>query len=234
MTGVALEADVTLAVGRGAAAFTVEARMSIDAGVLVLFGPSGAGKTLTLRSIAGLLRPSRGLVRAGGEVLFDADRGIDVPAHLRRIGYVPQQQALFPHLDVLGNVVFGLSRGERKRPGPEVLGLLDELGIAHLASARVGSLSGGERQRVALGRALAARPRLLLLDEPFSALDRAAREELGRKLREALDRRGLSAVLVTHDPDEAAALGDRVVRFERGRGVVALAAGEMFGPNPRR
>jgi len=234
VTRTALEADVTIAAGRGAGAFTVEASVSLEAGVLVLFGPSGAGKTLTLRSLAGLLRPVRGFVRAGGEALFDADKGIDVPAHLRRVGYVPQHQALFPHLDVLGNVVFGLSRGERKRPGPEVLGLLEELGIAHLAAARVGSLSGGERQRVALGRALAARPRLLLLDEPFSALDRVARDDLGRKLREALDRRGLSAVLVTHDPDEAAALGDRVVRFERGRSVEAMAAEEMFGPNPRR
>jgi molybdate transport system ATP-binding protein len=234
VTEAALDAEVTVTVGRSAGAFTVEARMSLEAGVLVLFGPSGAGKTLSLRAIAGLLRPTRGSVRAVGEALFDAERGIDVPAHLRRIGYVPQQQALFPHLDVLGNVVFGLSRGERVRPGPEVLGLLDELGIAHLAKARVGSLSGGERQRVALGRALAARPRLLLLDEPFSALDRVAREELGRKLREALGRRGLSAVLVTHDPDEAAALGDRVVRFERGRSVEAVTPAEMFGASVRR
>lgn len=234
MTEAALEAEVTIAVGRGAGAFTVEARLALDAGVLVLFGPSGAGKTLTLRAIAGLLRPSRGFVRVGGEALFDADRGLDVPAHLRRVGYVPQQQALFPHLDVLGNVVFGLSRAERKRPGPEVVALLEELGLSGLAKARVGALSGGERQRVALGRALAAHPRLLLLDEPLSALDRAAREALGRKLREALARRGLSAVLVTHDPEEAAALGDRVVRFERGRSVEALSAAEMFGPSVRR
>jgi molybdate transport system ATP-binding protein len=232
VTAVALDADVTVSVGRGA--FTVEARLLLEAGVLVLFGPSGSGKTLTLRALAGLLRPSRGWVRVGGDALFDARGGIDVPAHLRRVGYVPQQQALFPHLDVLGNVVFGLPRAERKRPGPEVRALLDELGLSGLASAQVGSLSGGERQRVALGRALAAGPRLLLLDEPLSALDRTAREALGRKLREVLARRGLAAVLVTHDPEEAAALGDRVVRFERGRSVEAMAPAEMFGASVRR
>ncbi|TKD02739.1 ATP-binding cassette domain-containing protein [Polyangium fumosum] len=213
----ALEVDLQVTVGRGASVFTVEARFSLPAGVLVLFGPSGAGKTVTLRAIAGLIRPKRGSVRLAGEALDDGMRGVHVPAERRRIGYVPQDQALFPHLDVLGNVVFGLPRAERKKPGPATLALLDELGLSALRGARVDALSGGERQRVALARALAAEPRLLLLDEPLSALDRAARFSIGRSLREALARRSLPAVLVTHDAEEAAAFGDVFVQFERGK-----------------
>ncbi|MRG97093.1 ATP-binding cassette domain-containing protein [Polyangium spumosum] len=205
-----------ITVGHGASVFSVEACFSLPSGVLVLFGSSGAGKTVTLRAIAGLLRP-RGAVHLRGELVYDGQRGVDVPAHARRIGYVPQDQALFPHLDVLGNVVFGLPRSERKDPGPATLALLDELGLGALRGARVDALSGGERQRVALARALAAEPRLLLLDEPLSALDRPARLELGRTLRQVLARRELSAVLVTHDAEEAAAFGDVFVRFERGK-----------------
>jgi molybdate transport system ATP-binding protein len=225
----ALDVDISIVTGRGASAFRVEARFVLPSGVCVFFGPSGAGKTLTLRAIAGFLHPVRGRVRARGEALFDANNGIDVRAEARRIGYVPQDQALFPHLDVLGNVVFALPRAERRRPDPEVFALLEELGLSALAHAPVASLSGGERQRVALARALVFSPRLLLLDEPLSALDRPARLELGRYLREALERRRLSAVLVTHDVDEAAALGDVFVRFERGRGVEEVARDVVVG-----
>jgi molybdate transport system ATP-binding protein len=221
----ALEVDIAIDVGGGA--FRVEAKLDFREGVLVLFGPSGAGKTLTLRAIAGLQKPSRGVVRVRGETLFDAS--LSVPAHERRVGYVPQQQALMPHLDVLGNVVFGLPREERKRPGAEVMGLLEELGLSHLKHARASELSGGERQRVALGRALAVHPRLLLLDEPLSALDRPARVALGRMLKDVIARRSLPAVLVTHDAEEALSLGDEMVRFERGRTVEAGTPREMLG-----
>jgi len=223
----ALEVDVTIRVGRGEDAFTVESRFSLPRGVLVLFGPSGAGKTVTLRAIAGFVRPSKGTLRLAGETVFDASR--DVPPEARRIGYVPQDQALFPHLDVLGNVVFGLSRAERRAPPAEIDALLAELGLADKRRAKVASLSGGERQRVALARALAAHPRLLLLDEPLSALDRPARLAIGAALREALGRRGLSAVLVTHDAEEAAAFGDVFVRFERGKATTEVTREEMFG-----
>ena len=225
----ALEVDLQVAVGRGRGAFSVEAQFSIETGVLVLFGASGAGKTVTLRAIAGLLRPTRGSVRLAGQALFDWLHGVDVPPEARRIGYVPQDQALFPHLDVLGNVVFGLPRAERKKPGAATLALLDELGLAGLAGARVDSLSGGERQRVALARALAAEPRLLLLDEPLSALDRPSRMSIGRSLREALERRKLPAVLVTHDAGEAAAFGDVFVRYERGRPARELPRDVVLG-----
>jgi molybdate transport system ATP-binding protein len=153
----------------------------------------------------------------GGDLLFDGARRLHVPAHRRRIGYVPQHHALFPFLDVAENVVFGLPRRQRRRQSPEVQGLLAELGLSHLAAAPPSSLSGGERQRVALARALAVKPRLLLLDEPFAALDGRSRVELRETLRRALSLHDTPAVFVTHDPEEALALGQRLVRFERGR-----------------
>ncbi len=219
VTAPALDARLSLVVGEGERAFALRVELALEAGVLVLFGPSGAGKTLTLQALAGLLPRVRGHLRVGGEVLLDSARGVSVPAEARRIGYVPQQHALFPFLDVAGNVAFGLPRAERR--GSKVRDLLDELGLAKLATARPGSLSGGERQRVALGRALAVEPRLLLLDEPFASIDEEGRAALQKLLRALIDRRGMPAVLVTHQARVAALLGDRLVRFERGRTVAA-------------
>jgi len=212
----ALEARLTINVG-GGDGFRVETDLALERGVLVLFGPSGAGKSLTLQALAGLVDAERGFVRVGGEVLYDSERRIDVPAHRRRIGYVPQHNSLFPFCSVARNVSFGLPRRDRRDDHPYVRQLLDELGIAHLADAMPPSLSGGERQRVALARALAVRPRLVLLDEPFSALDREGRGALRDAVRATLDHHGTPAVFVTHDPEEAIVLGDRLVRYERGR-----------------
>ena len=223
----ALDARLAIAVGRGERAFAVEAELVLDAGVLVLFGPSGVGKTLTLQALAGLLEGARGHVRVGGETLLDSARGVRVPAHARRVGYVPQQHALFPFLDVAGNVAFGLPRAERT--GPRIAALLDELGLGTLSAARPDSLSGGERQRVALARALAVEPRLLLLDEPFASIDHEGRAALRRVVREVIDRRCVPAVLVTHDADEALALGDRLVRFARGKTVEAGEPRALLG-----
>ncbi len=211
----ALEARLTIAVG-GADGFSVEADLAHDRGVLVLFGPSGSGKSLTLQALAGLIRPQRGFVRVGGETLFDSDRRIDVPTHRRRLGYVPQHHSLFPFCSVARNVSFGLPRRERRDDHPRVKRLLEELGLAHLAGARPASLSGGERQRVALARALAVEPRLVLLDEPFSSIDGEGRGALREAVRATLDRHGTPAVFVTHDAEEAIALGDRMVRYRRG------------------
>lgn len=211
----ALDVDLTISVGKSDQSVTIEARFALDRGVAVLFGPSGAGKTLTLRAIAGFIRPLRGHVHVHGTTIFGASAQIDVAAHERKLGYVPQEQGLFPHLDVLGNVVFGLSRMERRTPGKQVEEVLRELGLSQLKHARISSLSGGERQRVALARALVMEPRLLLLDEPLSALDRKARREIQTYLRQILHNRGLSAVVVTHDAEEAEALGDVFVEFER-------------------
>jgi molybdate transport system ATP-binding protein len=211
----ALEARLTIVVG-GAGGFHVEADLALERGVLVLFGPSGAGKSLTLQALAGLITPQRGHLRVGGETLYDSERGIDVPTHRRRLGYVPQHHSLFPFCSVARNVSFGLPRRERRDDHPRVLQLLDELGLAHLAKASPASLSGGERQRAALARALAVKPRLVLLDEPFSAIDREGRGALRAAVRATLERHQIPAVFVTHDPEEAIALGDRLIRYRRG------------------
>ncbi|HZS42345.1 MAG TPA: ATP-binding cassette domain-containing protein [Polyangia bacterium] len=239
----AVEARFTVEVGVNGSHFKLESELALERGVLVLFGPSGAGKSLTLQALAGLVRPSRGTIRVHGQLLFDGERRLDVPAHKRAIGYVPQHHSLFPFCDVAENVAFGLPRAQRRRDNPEVRALLDELGLAHLASSRPASLSGGERQRVALARALAVRPRLLLLDEPFASIDQDGRVQLRKILRETLARRDTPAVFVTHDPAEALALGDSLVRFERGRSTVAgepasllrrgqpvIVSGELSGP----
>jgi molybdate transport system ATP-binding protein len=212
----ALEARLSIAVG-GTSGFQVETDLAIERGVLVLFGPSGSGKSLTLQALAGLVTPRRGIIRVNGETLYDSERRIDVPTHRRRLGYVPQHHSLFPFCSVARNVAFGLPRHERRDDHPRVRQLLDELRIAHLANARPPSLSGGERQRVALARALAVEPQLVLLDEPFSSLDRQGRSALRSIVRATLERHSVPAVFVTHDAEEAIALGDRLVRYEPGR-----------------
>jgi ABC-type sulfate/molybdate transport systems ATPase subunit len=185
-------------------------------GTLVLFGASGAGKTLTLRALAGLARPTAGRIRCGPRTLFDAAADIDVRPQDRAVGYVPQHGALFPYLTVRGNVGFGVPRAERDE---RTAALLRQLGLDGLANRRPESLSGGERQRVAVARALARGPQLLLLDEPFSALDRTARRELRAWFDAHVRAHALVVVLVTHDADEALALGDRLVLVDGGAAI---------------
>jgi ABC-type sulfate/molybdate transport systems ATPase subunit len=212
--------------GRGAS-FKLEVELRLDEGVLVLFGPSGAGKTLTLAALAGLERGRDGFVRVRQEVLFDAGARVFVPPHLRGVGYVPQRSSLFRFEDVLGNVAFGLPKATRKRREP-TMALLDEIGIAHRARSRPDDLSCGERQRVALARALAVEPRWLLLDEPFASIDRAGRETLGKTLREALTRRKIPAVLVTHDAAEGLELGTLIVPIHDGKTGAAVPPADFF------
>ena len=180
-----------------------------DGEYAVLLGPSGAGKTLVLEALAGVRR-----VRAG-RLFVDGDDVTELPAERRRVGLVFQDGLLFPHLSVADNVAYGLHRGSgertgwRRRPSAERLGqLAREVGITHLLARRPGTLSGGERQRVALARALAARPRALLLDEPLSAVDVEAREELQEVLRNVCRKEGPTVLHVTHDRAEAFALAD--------------------------
>jgi molybdate transport system ATP-binding protein len=213
----ALDARFEVHAGTGRDRFAVTAEIQLERGALVLFGRSGSGKSLTLRALAGLSRPSSGKIVLSGRTLFDSEAGIHVPAHERAIGYVPQHQALFPFLDVEENVGFGLPGPERRRGNAKVAAMLDSLGIGALARARPVSLSGGERQRVALARALVVSPRLLLLDEPLSAIDVEGKRELRAALREAIVRYEIPTVLVTHDPEDAVAIGDELIRFERGR-----------------
>ncbi|MBK6406820.1 MAG: ABC transporter ATP-binding protein [Holophagales bacterium] len=188
-----------------------------DGPVTVLFGPSGSGKTTVLRALAGLDRPDEGTIVQGDETWLDTARGVFVPARHRRVGLLFQDYALFPHLTARQNVAFGLHRAgsaERARRTAEVLALLK---LDGLGDRRPAELSGGQRQRVALARAIAPSPRLLLLDEPLSALDAPTREELRGELRALLLRLGVPAIVVTHDRIEALALGDRMAVMVDGR-----------------
>lgn len=208
--------------------FTLDATWSAGDGVSVLFGPSGAGKTLTLQCLAGLVRPDAGRIVVDGRVLFDSAAGIHVRPQERRLGYVFQGYALFPHLTVRSNVGFGLRRrsaAERERRTAEVM---ERLGLRGLDGRYPRELSGGQRQRVALARALATEPSLVLLDEPLSALDLPLRRALRDELQAILADWKMPAVLVTHDFAEAYQLGDRVVIYEAGRVRQAAPRGDLL------
>jgi len=209
----------------GKRSFHLDLRLQSDSRRLVILGPSGAGKSQALRAIAGLLRPDSGRIMVGGELLFDASRHIDLPPQARRMGYLFQDYALFPHLTVRQNIAFGEARGWRnpdRQAGSEaVQRWLAAFHLDHLAHQLPGELSGGQRQRVALARALVAQPAALLLDEPFAALDPDLRIVLRGEL-DALQRElGLPMILISHDVADAEVFGDHVVRMRDG----ALDAG---------
>ncbi len=197
---------------RGGPVIRARAALPLDAGrVTVLFGPSGAGKTTVLRALAGLDRPDAGSIAFAGEVWLDVAAGVCVSPQRRRAGMLFQEPALFPHLDVAGNVGYALSGAPREARAARVRELAGRLRIEPLLRRRPAELSGGERQRVALARALAARPRLLLLDEPLSALDAPTRDALRGELRALLEAAEVPSIVVTHDRAEALALGDRML-----------------------
>lgn len=181
--------------------------------VTVLFGPSGCGKTTVLRCLAGLERPEAGAIQFGGETWFDANQNLCLAPQQRGIGFVFQDFALFPHLTVAGNIGYGLRATDRERHIGE---MLERFGLTDMAQQRPRELSGGQQQRVALARALMCRPRLLFLDEPLSALDAALRAELRGELRRLLAACDIPVFLVTHDRDEAMALGDELVVMSGG------------------
>jgi molybdate transport system ATP-binding protein len=198
--------------------FLLDVSFEVPAGVTVLFGPSGSGKSTTLAAIAGLVRPTSGSVRLGDEVWFDSNARVDVPVHLRRIAFVFQSLALFPHMTAAQNVAYGMDRALDRRVREErATGLLDRLRVRHLADRKPRTFSGGEAQRVALARALATSPRLILLDEPFSALDRELRVELIADMRESIRELNVPVLFVTHHRHEARALGERLVVLDGGR-----------------
>ena len=216
--------------------FDLDIRFATDAACVALYGPSGAGKSLTLQALAGLQRPSAGHVRLNGRTLFDAAAGIHLPAEARRVGYLFQHYALFPHLNVHDNIAFGLTDWRRRlRPADaeRVAALLDSFGLSRLAGSRPQTLSGGQQQRVALARALACNPQVLLLDEPFAALHTALREELRRELQRVRAQWGIPVVMVSHDADDVIALADRAYLIDEGRVVreVDLLAGEALEPS---
>jgi molybdate transport system ATP-binding protein len=196
--------------------------------VLALVGPSGAGKSTVLRCIAGLHRATQGMVRCGDAVWFDSTTGTNLPPHCRAVGLVFQDYALFPHMTALANATAAmghLPRAERDQRGRA---LLAQVRLAGLEARRPAELSGGQQQRVAVARALARDPAVLLLDEPFSAVDRATRRRLQDEL--AALRRSLSIpiLLVTHDLDEAVALADRMCLMQHGRGLQTATPGELL------
>jgi molybdate transport system ATP-binding protein len=203
--------------------FTLDACWESSSNVVVLYGRSGAGKTLTLRCIAGLERPDRGRIRIGERLLFDSDAGVDVPSHRRHVGFVFQGYSLFPHLTVRENVLFGFPgpRAERERALGELLSLCQLRGLEGRYPREI---SGGQRQRVAIARALASDPAVLLLDEPFAALDPETRDDVLLELQAILARTRVPTVLVTHDAVEAEALGQDLIVMKDGAALASDAS----------
>jgi molybdate transport system ATP-binding protein len=215
---VSLEVTATHRLGT----FRLEVDLRSDAALTVLTGPSGGGKTATLRTVAGLERPARQRVVVAGRVLADRtpDGGTDevhVPPRDRQLGMVTQASTLLPHRTVLHNVALAVRAGRRDERRATARRWLDRVGAAELADRRPSALSGGQQQRVSLARALAGEPRLLLLDEPFSALDAPARTALRGLVRRLVTETGTPALLVTHDPTEALTLADHLAIIEDGR-----------------
>lgn len=209
--------------------FSLDVRLDFGPGLSVLFGPSGSGKSTIFTVLAGLLKPDRGHIALASEVLFDSEQGLNRAPNERRVALVFQSLALFPHLDGLGNVGYGLPRvlGQAARV-ERARGWLSRLRVEHLADRRPGSYSGGEAQRVALARALASEPRALLLDEPFAALDRELARELSAELTCYVASVPIPVVLVTHDRRLARELGQEVTLLRAGRVERVGLAGDVL------
>ncbi|MDB5591578.1 molybdenum ABC transporter ATP-binding protein [Enterovirga sp.] len=220
---------LSVAVEHAQGDFHLSASFSAPAGVTALFGRSGSGKTTLVNVIGGLLRPRSGRVVLGNATLLDTERGIFVPPHRRRIGYVFQEARLFPHLSVRQNLAFGRWFAPRHEGGLATEAVVALLGLAPLLGRRPGGLSGGERQRVAIGRALLAKPRLLLMDEPLASLDETRKAEILPFIERLRDEAGIPIVYVSHSVPEVARLADTLVVLEGGRLVAAGEAAEMLG-----
>jgi molybdate transport system ATP-binding protein len=220
-----IDVDIELVQGT----FVLTAAIRIDARTAALFGPSGAGKTTILDAIAGLRRPRRGSIAIGGRVLFSSSAGINLPPQHRQVGYVPQDVALFPHMDVRQNVLYG------RHPGvsPELDRVVGMLEIDRLLARRVTDLSGGERQRAAVARALMSGPSLLLLDEPLAAVDVPLRRRILPYLQRVRDELRIPIVYVSHDREEVAELADVVVLIEGGK-VTGVEEVRGFSLSPHR
>jgi molybdate transport system ATP-binding protein len=205
-------------------AFTVAPDVVPEAMTLALFGPSGSGKTSIMEAIAGIRSPQRGRIAINGRVLLDTEAGVSVPARHRRIGYVPQDVLLFPHLNVRQNILFGApqtSIGEREA-------LVELLNLGPLLDRDAESLSGGERQRVALARALHSNPEVLLLDEPLAAVDLRRRQTIIGALRRIRDDLRIPLVYVTHAATEAMAIADHALVLEEGRVLASGPPGDVI------
>jgi molybdate transport system ATP-binding protein len=226
-----LEVDVRVERAQGRD-FVLEARFSAPPGVTILYGPSGSGKSTTLAAVCGLIAPQAGRITLGDEIWFDGARGIRRPVEKRGIAFVFQSLALFPHMTALGNVEYGLPRAmarlERRARAEQMLARMK---VAHLAHRRPATFSGGEAQRVALARAFAPKPQLVLLDEPFSAMDRELRRDFIADVRAYVDEARVPLLHVTHHRNEARALGDRVILIEAGRIKAQGGVDELLPPS---
>lgn len=204
--------------------FQIRMDLTTGPGVTALFGRSGSGKSSVINMVAGLSRPDNGVIRADGRTLFDSVQGIDLPPEARRLGYVFQDARLFPHLSVLSNLTFGMNRVPQAERTVKMEHVIEVLGIGHLLDRRPANLSGGEKQRVAIGRALLASPRLLLMDEPLAALDTARKAELLPFIAELSKRFAIPILYVSHSMDEVLRLADTLVLMDQGQ---AMAVGPV-------
>ena len=232
------EVDIDKTVRSAQRRFELRVRFTTQARRSVIFGPSGAGKSLTLQALAGLMKPDRGRIAFGTEVLFDSAVGIDIPARRRGFGYLFQDYALFPRLNVRQNIAFGLSAGllnpSAQVGGEAVERWLRAFELLDVAAQRPAELSGGQRQRTALARALVNSPRALLLDEPFSALDPALRERMRTELDELLRRIDIPVLMITHDPADLDWFGEEALSLRDGMMVEsATSAAPSAAPAPQ-
>ncbi|HEY3918924.1 MAG TPA: molybdenum ABC transporter ATP-binding protein [Stellaceae bacterium] len=209
---------IEIAIEKRLADFTLDARLEApDSGITALFGRSGVGKTTIINALAGLIRPDRGRIVLGGDTIFDSARGINLPPERRRLGYVFQEGRLFPHYTVRGNLLYGANRDRRGEDGPSFDAVVDLLGIKSLLERRPADLSGGEKQRVAIGRALLARPRLLLMDEPLASLDAPRKGEILPFIERLRDELKLPVFYVSHEMEEIIRLADLLVILDAGK-----------------
>lgn len=211
------------------AGFSLEARFTAPAGITVLFGRSGSGKTTIVNALAGLLRPQAGRIAVGGQALLDTAAGVWLPPHRRRVGYIFQEGRLLPHLTVRQNLRYGALFAPRDAPREDLDRVVEMLGIGALLHRRPAALSGGEKQRVAIGRALLSGPRLLLADEPLAALDEARKAEILPHFERLRDELAIPILYVSHAAPEVARLATTVVAIEAGRVVRQGAAAEVLG-----
>ena len=220
-----LDVDLRKRVRSQQRTFDVAVRFFADTERLALYGPSGAGKTLTLQMLAGLIRPDNGRIDVDGATWFDAQQAIDVPARERRIGYVFQDYALFPHWTVAQNIAAPFARGWPRSLDADEAARVDRalatFDLFNVRSSYPSQLSGGQRQRTAVARALVAQPRVLMLDEPFAALDGMLKSRLRAELLAMRAQHGVPMIIITHDPDDRAACADTVVTLDAGQ-VVAV------------
>ncbi len=208
--------------------FGLDVELACPPGITCVMGPSGSGKSTLLAILAGLQQPDTGRVAMGSDVWLDRSAGIEVPVHKRKLSYVFQGLALFPHMTALANVQYGMHDVPRAEREGKAMALLERVGVTHLARRRPRTFSGGEAQRVALARALARSPRLILLDEPFSALDRDLRKQLTGLVRELVAEAKVPLVHVTHSVAEARLLADQVVRIDKGKVVTRGTPDEVL------